>query len=503
MNDVGENNINKNYYIGKKDIKYILNEDLDYFYIDKLFTITNKNNSFYELNAVSLKITNITNITNIVNITNVTNITNNYLNLYNGNDKLNLNDIFNAQYKFIIYEKLIDNGYIISIEIETRTRINKNNISFITSVKNKANIALYISQKNCTMNNFSENFCQSCKNDYGKYKDKCYHKNEKFRYLYYNELTQTFEKCETDKNIFVCSICPVGTYIKDYNSTSYICEKCLENEYTNSENQNKCTLCSIPHCIECNSKDICLKCDNNALNGLNNCSICKNEYEWIFDGEICKCLKYFYKDDNNNIIYLDDECPKEMKYLNIDTRECKNNVNNIELLTGKYKMNVNAEELNKKSDDLIKELINNNLINEFLNQKNIELYGNETNIQIGIVNSTKINVSNFGIVDLGECPEILRLNLSINEPEKLLYKFIDFKNYGDSNTIKYNYYRSSDSNNPLNTSSICKNQTIKYITNMDIFLEYLKDFRDEEAIKQFIRDGEDIFNAYSQLYNDP
>ena len=28
LNDVGENNINKNYYILKKDIKYILNEDL-------------------------------------------------------------------------------------------------------------------------------------------------------------------------------------------------------------------------------------------------------------------------------------------------------------------------------------------------------------------------------------------------------------------------------------------------------------------------------------------
>ena len=41
------------------------------------------------------------------------------------------------------------------------------------------------------MTEFSNDFCQNCKFDYGKKKEKCYNKNEKFANLYYKEISQT------------------------------------------------------------------------------------------------------------------------------------------------------------------------------------------------------------------------------------------------------------------------------------------------------------------------
>ena len=57
---IDESKINQNYYNGKI-IKYILNNEYDSFNINNIFIITGKEEYKFELNLVSLKITNIIN----------------------------------------------------------------------------------------------------------------------------------------------------------------------------------------------------------------------------------------------------------------------------------------------------------------------------------------------------------------------------------------------------------------------------------------------------------
>ena len=46
--------------------------------------------------------------------------------------------------------------------------------------------------------------------------------------LYFENSSQKWKECETNKDNFICSICPKGTYIKD--ASSQICENVqLEN----------------------------------------------------------------------------------------------------------------------------------------------------------------------------------------------------------------------------------------------------------------------------------
>ena len=181
----------------------------------------------------------------------------------------------------------------------------------ISTCSEEAKIYLYVNQKNCTINETSDNYCQQCITDYGKIvaDNKCYHKSEKFSNLYYDNPTQSWKECETNKNNFKCSICPKGTYIKD--SSSQICEKCDLGFFNNLIDSEKCEKCmpnffsdekgasyckeceenkyslygfkecltceqTIPHCSECSKAGICLKCNNKAVSGFDNCTICEN-----------------------------------------------------------------------------------------------------------------------------------------------------------------------------------------------------------------------------------
>jgi len=280
----------------------------------------------------------------------------------------------------------------------------------------------------------TNNFCQKCISDYGKYENNCYHKTEKFENLYYDQ-SQTWKQCDSSQDNFICSICPKGTYIK--NSSSQICEKCKIGEYSDSKdannckkcpkgyysttkgasncqecpegytsipgsnkcyldcepgyslNEDKCTPCqpgfyedqksslackeceenkyslfgfnkclpceqTIPNCRNCTKNGICLDCNNNAVSGYDNCTICENNIDWEFTENYCKlllnCPNYFYKEkkNNNKINCIDNilECPEGMNYLNLETKECKENVSNRQLAEGYYQIKGGNEVLN-------------------------------------------------------------------------------------------------------------------------------------------------------------
>lgn len=486
---INDNKINNKYYKGKT-VVHIFNNETNVFNINNIFYINGKENLEFFPDTVSFKITSIQNKKGKI--------------IINEKKELSENSFFNYQNNNnLTHIKLTDEGYLMIINIITILR-NRESVP-IKTCEEDAKIYLYVSQKNCSINETSNNYCQNCKEEYGKYKNNCYHQSEKFTNLYYDNLLQTFKTCETDNKIFSCSICPEGTYIKELNSDFYICEKCPKGTTTNITNQNNCIKC-IEHCNSCLPNNTCIECNNNALNGLTSCTKCEDELKWEYNGERCKprrCSKYFYRDNDNNIFCIKEiiECPDDMIYLNLITGECQKNVSNSEIIRGKYQINLSSEKLEKKSEEIMKDIVNDTELLNYIEKNDIKMYGIDSEIQMGKL--LQIIKTDSKTIDIGECPEILRLNLSIKEPEKFLYKIIDFKTVRNSKTneLNYKFYRTSDLDNPIN-DSICQNQNIKYVSPLEDYFKYFENSKNKELFINFLKQGVNIFNTYSPLYND-
>ena len=617
--NTGRDNINQNYYKGKNK-KYFLNKDNYNFNIDDIFDINENPDFIFDLDCVSLKIYNISNINGKI---------------LNENEELYINSVFNAKNTFLTHIKTNNNGYLMIIEIETRTRL-INSISYSTCSQ-KSHLYLYVAQDNCTMFEESDNFCQKCENNYGKLGNKCYYKTENFSNLYYEESKQIWKECESDKQIYKCSICSKGTYINSLNycqkcpegyyndienareckkcpkgfysdiSGSIICQKCPEgftsllnssecfkicesgfypigNEclpcepgfyseasslncsscipgtFTNNEGMNKCIECFpgtfnndynqiscqqcppnyysdfpgsiickkcednnyslygfskclscnilIPFCNKCSINGICLKCNNYALSGYNNCSICENDYDYIFNGEYCKlitkCPVYFYKNKANyNKMVCIEECPDDKIYLNLETKECEENATSQQLITGNYQINGDIFKLNEISDNILKETKEfPEFFEDFFLKNKVRLKGKNVTVKMGtdkILKNQNQNESDVEL-DFGECLEILRINYSIKENENtFLYKTLELKING-TRVVNYNIYDVNDVSNPLDLSS-CKNKKITYVIPFNP-LDYFENNEEIEYWLSLIKDGNNIFDSYSSIYND-
>ena len=480
---IDDTKINKNYYKGKT-VEYFINNATYNIPIKDLFSINGFDNLEIILDTFSLEISSIQNGKGKI---------------FNGNEELFEKSFFNPNTN-LTFKKIINDGYLMTIRIKTKPRDRPSSVS---TCVNEAQIYLYVSQENCTMDKSSDNYCQKCMDEYGKSGNNCYHKSEKFTNLYYDEQSQIFKQCEINNTIYNCSICPEGTHIFKNYSFLNICKKCPEWKYTDMIDQEKCNSCQIPHCIKCNTKDICLKCNNNALNGLGNCSVCKNYEE--YDGEFCKskCSKYFYRDNDNNIHCIQefDECPKDMIYLNLETGECRKEVSDIEIIKGKYKL-IESEKI---TNDLFKKVVNDKDLFSEIPVNGIKIEGYNEIIIMGIVNNDTIKTSSETL-KLGECPDLLRINLNINEPEQnLLYQSIDLKIRDDEKNINgksIRFYNSEFLDKPKNIS-YCKNQNITYIHSFEEALQYIKGTKHGNDILKYLEQGLDIFNSYSQIYNDP
>jgi len=621
---INEGKINQNYYKGKT-IKYILNNENDNINISDSFIINEKENYKFELNLVSLKITNITNKKG---------------NIFNEDEELFENSFFNSINGYLTHKKNSDDGYLMIIHITTKPR--KHNTA-ISTCKEEAKIYLYVSQTNCTIEEMTDNnFCQKCKSGFGKINEnKCLLKSDKINNYYFDNSNQIWKKCEINKNNFICSICPKGTFIKD--SSSQICEKCeigkYSNEedntncekcpkgyysnttgsieclkcpdgytslpgssycfldcepgyysyndncipcnpgfysegssieclectpgtYTNKEGMDKCLNCEpgkynneykqtscnncsvgyfsslkgstycdeceenkyslsgyskcisceeiIPHCNICSKEVICMNCNNKAVNGYNNCTICENNIDWIYTGEYCKliiiCPKYFYKDKNNNnkINCITDikECPPGMDYLNLNTRECieKANINNF--MEFQYKVKGDEELLNNISNNFFYEYKQfPEFFSNFIKEQNFKIEGLNSVLQIGLEeNIKKQDDSNTGY-DFGDCPKIIRTKYGIKDDNNIIYKVIDFSFKGKRLT-KYYVYDTNNLETPLDLS-VCENQTVTIVSPP---LNYLDNFENIEEVNMWYnlyKDGYNIFDSYSNIYTDP
>ena len=195
-----------------------------------------------------------------------------------------------------------------------------------------------------------------------------------------------------------------------------------------------------------------------------------------------------------------------MIYLNLETGECKKEVSDIEIVKGKYQLKLNENELEKEANDLFINVVNDKDLFSEIPENGIKIEGYNEIINMGMVNNDSIK-TNLETLNLGECPNILRINLNINEPgQNLLYKSIDFKIKDDekSNDKSIRFYNSEFLDKPKNIS-YCENESITYIYSLEEALPYIKEAKHGHGkdILKFLEQGLDIFNSYSQIYNDP
>ena len=108
-----------------------------------------------------------------------------------------------------------------------------------------------------------------------------------------------------------------------------------------------------------------------------------------------------------------------MIYLNLKTGECRKEVSNFEIIKGKYQLKLNENELEKELNNLFKKAVNDkDLFNE-LPENEIKTEGYNEIINMGIVNNNTIKTFSKTI-NLGLYPHLLRIDLSIKEPEQNL-----------------------------------------------------------------------------------
>ena len=99
-----------------------------------------------------------------------------------------------------------------------------------------------------------------------------------------------------------------------------------------------------------------------------------------------KIYIYKNKNDNNKINCINDitECPEDIHYLNLDIRECKNDVSTNDLIKYQYKIKGGEEALNKVSNEKIfKEKTFDDALIAFLNKNRVTIKGINSNLQIG------------------------------------------------------------------------------------------------------------------------
>ena len=571
---IDECKINQKFYKGKK-VEYILNNETNYFNIDNIFNVNGYEDLPIYLDTVSLKIVNITNKKG---------------NIFNGDEELIENSFFKPKNNYLKYIKTDEDGYLMTISIETKV-IYKEHLSISTCEK-PAEIYLHISQKNCSINEFSHDFCQKCIPDYGKFPidNKCYHKSEKLKYYYYESSNQIWKPCETNGINFTCSVCPKGTFLK--NSSSQVCEKCPEGEFSKNEDAEKCEKCSsgsysnllgaeeckecpegytslpgsfecykdcdigyyakedsclkcnpgfysdkrsslncleceenkyssygaskcslckeiIQYCDKCSKELICLECNNNAVSGFSNCTICENKIDWKYEGGFCQlttiCPKYFYKDKNNNnkINCIEDveECPENMDYLNLVTKECQEEVNYGNLKEFQYKVKGGKDKANEISNNVLFEYKSfPEFFEDYVNRYKIKIKGYNTNIQIGSEENLK-NPDDTDIgIDLGDCPDIIRTKFEMKHNNEIIYKVVDFT-FNGRKYVDYYLYDTDDLETPLNLSS-CENQNITIVSSPQEYLDSFENFEEYKNYFELLKDGKDIYDIFSPLYTD-
>jgi hypothetical protein len=241
----------------------------------------------------------------------------------------------------------------------------------------------------------------------------------------------------------------------------------------------------IENCSQCTKEGICLKCNNKAISGFSNCTICENTIDWKYIEGQCKlltdCPKYFFRDKNNNnkINCIKDisECPEKMIYLNLDTGECLETVSGKDLVEYKFQIKGGEEELRNASDKIFNEANYEDFLKYYLIRNSIKINSTYDKLIIGLEDKLKNpDNSNIGVY-FGDCPEKIRLEYKINDLDGIVYKVYDIT-FNGTKILKYEAYNKEDLKNPLDLSA-CENRImtitlINHFENYEEFQEWLQ-----------------------------
>ena len=135
-----------------------------------------------------------------------------------------------------------------------------------------------------------------------------------------------------------------------------------------------------------------------------------------------------------------------------------------------------------------------------MRRRKIKIEGINSNLQIGSEENLKIqNGSDIGI-DFGKCPEKIRFNFGIqNNDNDILYKVFEVT-INNTKIIRYKAYETDNLENPIELS-LCEGETVKIINSPELN-ENFENAEEFLKIINILKEGIEIYNAYSPIYTD-
>lgn len=343
-----------------------------------------------------------------------------------------------------------------------------------------------------------KNNCLSCSQGYYPLNDvnlptefPCYNGSTKPSFTYLNNTIQKYEYCNTSSSLY------------GYNSINCV----------NCKNYNKYKL-----------EDI-IECTNTVPGGgyeltdvnYNYYTKCKSSYYYINDAMSYKCAP---SNNCEDIISLDrkvkenhlKECVKNclpdkaISYCEYCTEKSLFLYNNqcIESCPVGYLANITThtceiniiDDIEKCIKENCKESVIDILENSITdyNDTNIIIKGNDFIGQIYSTNSSKEDIPNTSVINLGECEIIIRKELKIPQDEKLLIAQMDIFSEDVTPKVKYKVYRENGEEVDL---SLCNKIPIEISSPINASSNISID-----KAKSISELGYDIYNTENDFYND-
>jgi len=325
---------------------------------------------------------------------------------------------------------------------------------------------------------YTEGKCQ-CNKNKGYYSansqnlvDKCYHKNENPKYLYFNNITEVFElcyeTCETcikggnfsDNNCLTCA----SNYVKEKDrNTSNCVDSCKYLYYYDTLNQYSCTedeQCPSEASLIIRAKGKCInKCSND------------DKYRYQYNGECLLSCPSSTEANENNICQINDTLTCSISDFNLNLYDTIGQ-DNVKLVAKNY-----ASEFSYT--------INHVSRYTGLNYKMV-LYKNSY-----CIDELKLNITK---IQFDSCIQKLKSDNNINEYENLIVAVVDIIR-GDNPITTFGFFHPI-TGEKLDATKSCSDK------NVIMYEDVLSVLKDPLAIKLLEEQKINIFDLTGDFYND-
>ena len=325
---------------------------------------------------------------------------------------------------------------------------------------------------------YTEGKCQCDKNK-GYYsinsqnlEDKCYHKNENPKYLYFNNITEVFELCYetcetcikggnfTDNNCLTCA----SNYVKEKDSNSSNCvDSCKYFYFYNTLNQYSCTedeQCPSEASLIIRAKG---KCINKCIND--------DQYRYQYNGECLLSCPSSTEPKANNICQINDTLTCSISDFNLNLGEAIGQ-DNVKLVAKNY-----ASEFSYTV----------NHVSRFTGSNfKMVLYKNSY-----CIDELKLNITK---IQFDSCIQKLKTDNNINEYENLIVAVMDIAS-GNNPITTFGFFHPV-TGEKLDATKSCSDKSVI------MYEDILSILKDPLAIKLLEEQKINIFDLTGDFYND-